>query len=321
MAGESLDDLGVLVGGVVVDDGVHQLACGHLGLDGVEEADELLVAVTLHTAADDAAVDHVERGEQGGGAVPLVVVRHRAAAAALERQAGLGAVERLDLAFLVDRQHHRVGRRVEVEADDVAEFVGEARIVRQLELPHPVRLQAVAAPDALHRTDADAARLRHRRCRPVRRLGGRARERQSHDLLDHLTRQRRDARRPGLVAQQAVHAGLHEPLLPAPDGGLGHARLEHVSVVPWPPAVSSTIRARQTCFCEALRSPMMASSRSRSLAVTSIVIPVRIAPIRTPRRVGGTPFDSSVRFCPLVVCDRVPAARVGALLSRREACG
>ncbi len=36
-----------------------------------------------------------------------------------------------------------------------------------------------------------------------------------------------NARRAGLVAQQAIHAGLHEPLLPAPDGGLSHTRLTH----------------------------------------------------------------------------------------------
>jgi hypothetical protein len=51
-----LDELGVLVGGVVVEDGVHQLAGWHPGLDGVEEADETLVAVTLHAPADDVAV-------------------------------------------------------------------------------------------------------------------------------------------------------------------------------------------------------------------------------------------------------------------------
>ena len=40
-------DLGVLVGGVVVEDHVNQLAGRHGGLDGVEEAHELLVAVSL----------------------------------------------------------------------------------------------------------------------------------------------------------------------------------------------------------------------------------------------------------------------------------
>jgi hypothetical protein len=110
MAGEPLDDLGMLVDRVVVDDGVHQLAGGHLGLDGVEEADELRVAVLLHAAADDLARGHIQRGEEGGGAVANVVVGHGAAAAALERQAGLGAVERLDLALLVDRQNLGIGR-------------------------------------------------------------------------------------------------------------------------------------------------------------------------------------------------------------------
>ena len=39
---------GVFVGRVVVDNGVDRLSCRHLGLDGIEEADELLVPVTLH---------------------------------------------------------------------------------------------------------------------------------------------------------------------------------------------------------------------------------------------------------------------------------
>jgi hypothetical protein len=82
MAGEPLDDRGMLVGGVIADDGVDQLAGWHRGLDGVEEAVELLVPVAPHAAADDATVERVEHGEQGGGAVGLVIVRHGAAAAA-----------------------------------------------------------------------------------------------------------------------------------------------------------------------------------------------------------------------------------------------
>ena len=66
--------LGVLVGGVVVEDGVDQLAGRHGALDGVEEADELLVPVPRHALADDAAVDHVQRREQGRRAVADVVV-------------------------------------------------------------------------------------------------------------------------------------------------------------------------------------------------------------------------------------------------------
>ena len=45
-------------------------------LDGVEEADEFAVAMALHAAADDGAVEYAERGEQGGRAVPLVIMCH-----------------------------------------------------------------------------------------------------------------------------------------------------------------------------------------------------------------------------------------------------
>src|SRR6516225_8523846 len=90
-------NLGVLVGGVVVEDNVDDAAGWYLCFDRIEKANELLMAVTLHAAADDLAFQHVERGEQGGCAVPLVVMGHRSAAALFHRQARLGAVKRLDL--------------------------------------------------------------------------------------------------------------------------------------------------------------------------------------------------------------------------------
>jgi hypothetical protein len=76
MTAEPVDHLGVLVGGVIVDDSVNRLASRDLALDGVEEADELLMPVALHAAADDITLQDVEGGEQGGRAVALVVVGH-----------------------------------------------------------------------------------------------------------------------------------------------------------------------------------------------------------------------------------------------------
>ena len=52
VAAELLDHLGMLVGSMVVEDDVDQLAREDLAFDGVEEADELLVPMTLHTASD-----------------------------------------------------------------------------------------------------------------------------------------------------------------------------------------------------------------------------------------------------------------------------
>ena len=81
----------MLVGGIVVDNGMDRLSRRDLRLDGVEEADELLVAVALHVAADDGAVEDVEGGEQRRRAMAFVVVGHGSGAALLHRQTGSSA--------------------------------------------------------------------------------------------------------------------------------------------------------------------------------------------------------------------------------------
>ena len=80
----------MLVGDVVVEDDVDHLAGRHLGIDRVQEAHELLMAVALHVAADVGPVEYVECSERGRGAMALVVVRHGAEPALLQRQARLG---------------------------------------------------------------------------------------------------------------------------------------------------------------------------------------------------------------------------------------
>src|SRR5829696_1952365 len=64
----------MLVGGVVVEDHVHELSGGHLGLDSIQEADELLVTMALHTSAHNLAFEHVESSKQRRCAVALVVM-------------------------------------------------------------------------------------------------------------------------------------------------------------------------------------------------------------------------------------------------------
>ena len=151
MAGQPGAHLGMLVGGVVVEDRVHQLSGRHGGLDAVQKADELLVAMPRHALADHCAVQHIERRKQRRRAVPEVIMGHRPSPPLLHRQARLGAVERLNLRLLVDRQDEAMSRRIEIQPDHVAQFGAKGRVVRQLEPPHPVRLQAVRRPDPLHR--------------------------------------------------------------------------------------------------------------------------------------------------------------------------
>ena len=114
--------------------------------------------VPLHAPAQHRAVEHVQGREQRGRAMALVVVGRGHGPALLHRQPRLGAVERLDLGFLVHGEHDRVRRRVQVEPDHVAQLGDERRVLGELEGAHPMRGEPVRLPDPLHRAQA--------RCRP-----------------------------------------------------------------------------------------------------------------------------------------------------------
>jgi hypothetical protein len=100
MSRQPLPHLWMFVGRVIVDDDVDHFSRRDLRLDRTEEADELLMPMALHVAADDGAIEDVEGGEQRGGTLTLVDVRHRPGAARFHRQPRLGTVERLDLAHM-----------------------------------------------------------------------------------------------------------------------------------------------------------------------------------------------------------------------------
>jgi hypothetical protein len=139
----------------------------------------------------------------------------------------LGAIERLDLALLVDRQNDGVGGRVDIESDDILELVDEQRVIGELELAPTMGLKAVRLPNPSNRTGADAGRPCHHVGGPVRRLARRVRERQRHHPLGDFRAERGNARGPCLVAQQPLEPFLGEPLLPAPHAGLGLAGSPH----------------------------------------------------------------------------------------------
>lgn len=86
----------------------------------------------------------------------LEVVGHRSNAALLHRQARLGAVKRLDLRFLIDRENNRMSGWIDLEPDNVTQRVDELWVVGELELSYPMRLKAVSAPknDGLYRRGA-----------------------------------------------------------------------------------------------------------------------------------------------------------------------
>ncbi len=112
----------VFVRGVVVEHDVNGLSLWHFGLDCVQETDELIVAMPLHAAADDLALENIEGGKERGRTVALVILRHGAGTALFHRKARLGAVQCLYLALFIDREHDRVLGAIDVKSHDVSQF-------------------------------------------------------------------------------------------------------------------------------------------------------------------------------------------------------
>src|ERR1700757_1641923 len=194
MAIEPFAYLRVFMGRIVVEDDVDRFFDWDLSLDLVEKADELLMPMLLHAASDDLAFEHVEGGKQGGGAVAFVVVCHSGGAPLLEGQARLGAIECLNLALLVDREHDGMLGRIDVKPHHVMQLLNEVGVVRELELPDAMRLQPVRSPDTLNRAGADAGLFRHHSCGPVRGLSWRIGLRESHHACRNVGSERRNAR-------------------------------------------------------------------------------------------------------------------------------
>src|SRR5258708_503306 len=155
--GEPIADQRGLMGGVIVPDEMNLKSLGDIGLDLREELSKLARPMTAITLSDHVARRDVEGSKERGCAMALVVMAAPGNLAGSHRQHGLAAIQRLDLAFLVDAEHDRMLGWRHVEPDDIAHLGDEIGIGRKLEAFHPVRLQAEGAPDALHARDRKAA--------------------------------------------------------------------------------------------------------------------------------------------------------------------
>jgi len=131
---------------VVIQDRMDDLAGGDITLQGIQEANELLMSVALNIAGEDRAGEDVESGEQRRRSVALVVMGHRAGAALFHGHTRLGPVERLHLALLIDGQDDGVGRRADIKADDTDKLSANARSFESLN----ARQRCGARPCAFH---------------------------------------------------------------------------------------------------------------------------------------------------------------------------
>ena len=79
-----------------------------------------------------------------------VVVGDPLNVAQVQRQHRLGTVQGLDLAFLINAQHHGFVGRIQIKTDDVSHLLDEEGIGGQFEVFLPMGLQAKSLPETLH---------------------------------------------------------------------------------------------------------------------------------------------------------------------------
>lgn len=169
MPGEPVLDQRGLVRAVVVHDQMHVEHCRRVGIDSAQELQQLAAAVAPMRLADDLSGRNVERREQRRRAVAFIVVGAPLGDARRQRQDGLRAVQRLDLALLIATQHHRHQRWIKIERHDVAHLLHEHRVGGRLEGFLAVRLQPERLPNARDHALREPRGTCHRARAPVRR--------------------------------------------------------------------------------------------------------------------------------------------------------
>src|SRR6516225_5967479 len=100
-----------------------KLAIRKGGNHTIHEAEKLDAAPPLRMRSKDLSGGDFERRKQGRGAVPLVLVALAGQGASVrELQIALRPLQRLDRQLLIDTEHNRLDRRIDVEADHIGGF-------------------------------------------------------------------------------------------------------------------------------------------------------------------------------------------------------
>ena len=152
-----------------------------------------------------------------------------------------------------------MGRRIDIQPDDVLDLGGEVGIGRELEAAdlmggRPCARQIRCTELTLSPLTAAIAGA----VQWVTPSGGAASSVRVTTPLDRGPGQWRDARRPGLVAQQPPTPAVMNRSCQRHTHGFDTPAPRITAAVPQPSAVARIIRARQTCFCGLLRSATIA---------------------------------------------------------------
>ena len=174
---------GMRMRGVGVDDGMHVDVGRRVGVEHVEKVPTLLLSLAGVAGADHRAVEDIQRREQGGRAMSLVVVGHRPGSARLQRPPRLRSLQGVNLALLINTNHEGLVRRIHVQPHDIGQLLDERGIGRQRAGADTMRLQAMRDPDPMDRRGTQALGGGPRPQTPLRRAWRRPVQRCLDDRL------------------------------------------------------------------------------------------------------------------------------------------
>lgn len=158
----------VLVCRVVVDDEMHVELRRDAVIEVAQERQEFLVTMSWLALRDDRAACDIERSEQRGRSMAVVVMGDTFNVPESDRQERLGAFECLNLRLLVYAQHERVFGRIEIQPNNVPDLLDEERIGGEFEVTGSMRLDVEQREIALNRALGDSGFGGQRTHRPLR---------------------------------------------------------------------------------------------------------------------------------------------------------
>ena len=120
--------------------GAAAVAAGH----ALDEAQEISPRVPRRAAPEHAAAGDLKDRVQAGEAIALIVVRLPRGQPRPQGKQRLRSTQRLDLRLLIQAQHHGVRRWIQIQPDDVVDFVLRGRVGRELERRDAMGLVRVA---------------------------------------------------------------------------------------------------------------------------------------------------------------------------------
>ena len=116
----------------------------------IHEREEFLSAAASAASTHDFTGGGVQRREEVCGPMTGVVMGTLFDLGERHRQQGLCPIKGLDLGLFIDREHHGVHRRVEVQPDHIDHLLLEVGISGELERPLTMRGKIMLSPQRSH---------------------------------------------------------------------------------------------------------------------------------------------------------------------------